>query len=246
MVRTILIILMGMAALPSDTRQTPTYAKVTPSVSILLPASLPSEKVQISYHLIGPFGGRGGYTAPQANVHSYEISTLEDGQAGTEIRMIIYAPGCEIQTFVIALAEDSSIKQEFPCEPVATVHLSGEIVPNELVRDENVELVVTYMAYWAHGFYGIVDGAVATLRLATLRPDTNGMFEVDLPYFGADAVAFSGELRASFRLMLRNSKTLNPIAANLEPNVPELRLEDGGLRIRSTYPYVLKFTGRHS
>jgi hypothetical protein len=43
--------------------------------------------------------------------------------------------------------------------------------------------------------------------------------------------------------MLRDSKTWNHIASNLEPEVPELRLEDHRLRIQSQYPDGLKFTG---
>jgi hypothetical protein len=60
--------------------------------------------------------------------------------------MIVYAPGCEIQRFVIPLAEDSRVSQEFLCQPVETVKLSGHIVPDVLVRNTNAELVVTYMA----------------------------------------------------------------------------------------------------
>jgi len=38
------------------------------------------------------------------------------------------------------------------------------------------------------------------------------------------------------RLMLRDSKTWNPIASNLEPELPEFKLEDHSLRIQSYYP----------
>jgi TonB family protein len=125
---------------------------------------------------------------------------------------------------------------------VATVKLSGQIVPNELVRDNNTELVVTYMAYWAHGFYGIADGFVTEFLLATVSPDANGMFQVDLPYLSADATASSSQRRASFRLMLRDSRTWNHIASNLEPEMPEFRLDEGhNLLIRSHYPDGLKF-----
>ena len=167
---------------------------------------------------------------------------MVDGKAATEIRMIVYASGCEIQQFVIPLAERSRVSQEFPCQPVETVKLSGHIVPDALVRDTNAELVVTYMAYWAHGFYGIADGFVTGFHLATVSPDANGMFQVGLPYFRVDAEASSSEQRASFRLMLRDSKTGNHIASNLEPEKQELRLKEHGLRIRSHYPDDLIFT----
>lgn len=239
MVRCIFVIFVGIAALLPLTPQTPT--EVLPSVSISLPQNVPSEKVQISYFLVGPFGGYGGYAPQRAGVHSYEIPAMVGDKAATEIRMIIYAPDCEIQTFVIPLVEDARVRQEFPCQRVVTVNLSGQIEPNELVHDNNAELVVTYMAYWAHGFYGIADGIVTEFLLATVSPDANGMFQVDLPYFGVDAAASSSQGRASFRLMLCDSKTWNHIASNLEPDMPELLDERHRLLIRSHYPDGLKF-----
>ena len=242
MVGWVLAILVGMAGLLPQSAQTPKTASFLPSVSISLPPDMLSETVQISYFLIGPFGGHGGYATGRAGVHSYEIPALAEGKAATEIRMIVYAPGCEIQTFVIPLAGDSRVSQEFPCQRVETVKLSGHIVPDALVRDTNAELLVTYMAYWAHGFYGIADGFVTGFHLATVSPDANGMFQVGLPYFRVDAEASSSEQRASFRLMLRDSKTGNHIASNLEPEKQELRLQEHGLRIRSQYPDDLIFT----
>jgi len=242
MVRCIFAILLGLAALLPLEAQTLSKAEGFPSVSISLPPNIPSETVQIAYHLVGPFGGHGGYTELRPGLHSYEIAASVEGKAATEIRMIVYASGCEIQTFGLPLAQDSRVKQEFECQRVATVELSGQIVPTELVRDNNAELVVTYMAYWAHGFFGIVDGMVTEFRLATVSPDGNGIFQVELPYFSADAAASSSQRRASFWLMLRDSKTWNHIASSLEPEVPELRLEEHSLRIRSHYPGGLKFT----
>jgi len=241
-VRRILVTLVGVAALLAGTTQTPAKAEDSPSVSISLPSNVPSKTVQISYFLVGPFGGHGGYTTDRTGVHFYEISTMVDFQAATEIRMIVYAPGCEIQRFVIPLAEHSRVSQEFSCQPVETVKLSGHVVPDALVSDTNAELVVTYMAYWANSFYGIGDGAVSQFPVATVSPDANGMFQVDLPYFSVDAEASPSEQRASFRLMLRDSKTGNHIASNLEPEKQELRLQEHGLRIQSQYPDDVIFT----
>jgi hypothetical protein len=231
-----------MAGLLPQSAQTPKTERFLPSVSISLPPDVLSETVQISYFLVGPFGGYGAYVAQRTGVDSYEIPTTVENKAATEIRMIVYSPGCEIQRFVLPLAEHSRINQEFQCQRVESVRLSGKIVPTALVRDNNAELVVTYMAYWAHGFYGIADGFVTEFHLATVPPDANGMFQVDLPYFSADAEASSPQQRAGFRLMLRDSKTWNHIASNLEPEKQELRLKEHGLRIRSHYPDDLLFT----
>lgn len=236
------VLLIGLAGLLPQSAQTPKTASFLPSVSISLPPDVLSETVQISYFLIGPFGGYGAYVTQRAGVHSYEIPTMLEGKLATEIRMIVYASGCEVQQFVLPLAEHSRVNQDFQCQRVESVRLSGSIVPTALVKDNNAELVVAYMAYWAHGFYGIADGFVTEFHLATVSPDANGMFQVDLPYFSADADASAPQQRASFRLILRDSKTWNHIASNLDPEKQELRLKEHGLRIRSHYPDDLLFT----
>jgi hypothetical protein len=241
MIRCVLSILLVTSAFLSPAAQTPSKLGDFPPVSVLLPANIPSETVQISYFLIGPFGGYGGYTKPRPGLQSYEISALVEGRAASEIRMIVYASGCEIETFVLPLAGDFRLTEEFECQRAATVQLSGQIVPTELVRENNAELVVDYMAYWAHGFFGIADGTVTEFRLASVSPDANGMFQVELPYFSADAADSSSQRRASFWLMLRDSKTWNHIASNLEPEVPDLRLKEPGFQIRSHYPDGLRF-----
>jgi len=204
--------------------------------------NIPSETVQIIYHLVGPFGGYGGYTEQRAGLHSYEIAASVEGKPATEIRMMVYASGCELETFVVPLSDDSKVKKEFECQPARSVMLSGQIVPSDLIQDKHAELVITYLAFWAQEFFGIVDGPVAEIRLATVSPDANGMFHVELPQFSEDAGPSSSKPNATLHLLLRDSKTWNPIAYNLEPDVPELRSEGHSLRIQSDYPSGLKFT----
>ena len=243
MVRCVLVILLGMVALLPCLTRTPMHADDSRFVSISLPPNVPSETVQISYYLVGPFGGQGGYVVQQVGVSSYQIPAMVDGKAATEIRVIVYASGCEIQKFVIPLTEDLRVSREFPCQRVETVKLSGQIVPNELAKDSNTELIVTYMARWAHSFFGIVDGPVTQFKLATVSPHANGLFEVNLPLVSQEATL--SDPNTSLCLMLRDAKTWNHIASNLEPNVPELRSEDRCLRTRTAYPSDINFTALH-
>src|SRR5713226_3651294 len=202
MLRCAFAILLCTAVLQTLASQTTSRQRIPPSVSISLPSNVPSETVQIVYFMVGPFGGSGGYTEQRAGLRSYEIAASVEGKAANEIRMMVYATGCEIHTFVVPLTDDSRVEKEFECQAVRSVMLSGQILPNDLVRDKNTELVITYRAFWAQQFFGIVDGAVAEIRLATVSPDANGMFQVDLPQFRVGASPSASEPGASLHLML--------------------------------------------
>jgi hypothetical protein len=240
-VRCAIAILLGIVALQSLASQTPSAPEISPSISISLPPNVPSETVQIAYHLVGPFGGYGGYTEQRAGLHFYEIAASVEGKSATEVKLIVYAPGCEMETYVVALTDDTKVNREFECASAGSATLVGQIVPEDMLQDRNAELIVNYMAFWAHEFFGITDGAVAEFRMATVSPDADGMFRVDLPVFRGDVTSSSSERRASFRLMLRDSKTWNHIAS-LEPEAPDLQLVDHNLRIEAHYPTGIKFT----
>ena len=98
-----------------------------------------------------------------------------------------------------------------------------------------------YTAYWAQEFFGILDGMVTQLWVARARPDDNGEFEMEIPDFALDPHASSVQPAESFGLVLRNSKTLNPIALNLEPELPEFRTPTNQLRIQPAYPREMTF-----
>ena len=240
-VRCACAILLGIVALQPMTSQTVSGPSVFPSVSISLPPNVPSETVQIVYHLIGPFGGYGGYSQQKAGVRSYEIEASLEGKAATEAKLIVYSPGCELETYVVRLSDVTKVTRKFECTRAETVTLVGQVVPPSLVQEKNAELIINYSAIWAHGFFGIMDGAVAEFRMATAYPDADGMFQVDLPVFRGDAVSSSPERRASFRLILRDSKTWNHIAA-LEPEETDLQIVDHSLRIEMHYPRGVKFS----
>lgn len=133
------------------------------------------------------------------------------------------------------------MSQEFPRPRVETVKLSGKIVPDALVRDTDAELSPAWLTGRMLSM-GIADGFVTGFPIATVSPDANGTFQIDLPYFRADAEVSSSQPRASFQLTLRDAKTWNHIASNLEPEKRELRLKQHELRIRSQYLDDLIFT----
>ena len=233
----------GAYTLQSLAAQAPSSPDNSPSVSISLPPNISSDMIQVHYYLTGPFGGYGGYAERRLPSHSYEIKTSVESRPATEIKMVVYAPGCRIQTFDLLITQGSHVKQEFICQPLPRVTLSGQIIPSEMVRNPNTELTVSYMAYWEHEFFGIWDGFVLEFQLATVRPQADGNFQVTLPDFSDDTRGSSSFPQgASLRLMLRDSETLNHISWQLEPEGADLTSEDGHLRIRPFYPSGLKFT----
>jgi hypothetical protein len=225
---------VAFALEPSDERP-------LPRISISLPPDVLSETVDIHYFMTGPFGGYGGFLRPQRDVHAYRIEAAVDGKPATGIKIIVYAPGCEIATFDESLSGPSTVPEEFTCRKLPSVSLSGQIAPKEALQGRRSEVRITYMAYWAHGFFGIRDGMVTTIPVATAIPDAEGSFQVQLPDFGRDPIASRADREGAFQFLLREAETWNTIT-NLEPS--DFKTAAGGLRIQSWYPPGLTFAAR--
>ena len=210
------------------------------TVSISLPADIPSETVQIRYFMSGSFGGYGGFIEPRPNQTDYEIDASAQGKPADSIKILVYAIGCKFQTFDLELMQVPDPKVMFVCEPLPQIRIDGEI-SSALMRHENAELNVRYMAFWASDFFGIKDGPVTEFQLATTTPDLDGNFRLDIPDFSADNKNSTYPGGASLGFSLRDPKTLNPIALNLSPEGTEYQSEAQGLRILPSYPAGLKF-----
>jgi hypothetical protein len=211
-----------------------------PTVSFALPAQIRSETVQVRYMLTGPFGGYSSYLRSKPNVPSCEISAVSDGKPANSIKIVIYASGCRFQTLTLNFSGTRKLQYRFACDPLPTIQLKGKI-PIELLKNQNAEVVAIYTAYWAQEFLGILHGMVTQLQLARARPDDNGEFEMEIPDSALDPHSPSVHPAESFGLVLRNSETLNPIAFNLEPELPQFGTPTNQLRIQPAYPREMSF-----
>ena len=208
----------------------------SPTVSISLPANIPSETVEIRYVLIGPFGGYGGYIEPRPSQTLYEIEASTGGKPAQSNKILVYAAGCKFQTIDLDLTQIPNPKERFVCESLPQTSISGE-VPAEMLCD-NAQMSVHYMAFWANTFFGIKDGAVPDFQLLTTTPDASGHFLIDIPDFSADNVASSYHGGATLSFRLRDSN----IAFDLKPERPEFRTESQQLKVLPVYPGGVKFT----
>ena len=185
----------------AQTSTTATHRKVT----LHLPPGR-SQSVQIDYFLYGPFGARGGSVASAKNRKSLAVNTDVEGVAANEIKIVAYLPGCKFVLLDIPLSGKSEERQLF-CLPRPSLSLRGEIFPISITQEQPTVIEVGYLAEWANRFFGVADGAAPDFHVATIKPDENGQFQLEVP-----DVYHHQSRGDGFQFILRDPRTLNIIA----------------------------------
>lgn len=232
MVRFALGFVLFIGVAPAATNQNVT----SPQVSLALPPGIAPETVQINYFMVGPFGGYGSFVRAENGRVVYNITASVNGKPAINVKVIAYLPGCDIETLDIPV-HSGTVSRDLSCKPLGLVALHGQIFPASIIQPAS-EVEVAYLADWDHKFFGIADGMVTTIRVATAVPNQKGEFEVALPGFHAPAGLGDGE----FQLTLREIKTRNIIAL-LQPT-SELS-ESRGLKVQDSYAPLIQFSAVH-
>ncbi len=206
---------------------------------IRLPSEVRSEQVQVRYYLTGLFGAKGGFLKPEPERNSYLIETSVNHQAADSLRVILYAPGCQIVTLSIESISDAEKGADINCEDLPPMTFSGKVDLPEALRARPYEVEITYLAYWAHRFFRIEDGPVTSLVLARVHPDEGGAFHVELPNFNKDRVTVSYRRDAGLQFIARELDTGNIVAFLAPANVHDNDSRD--LAIRPKYPAEVIF-----
>jgi len=192
---------IGVSA-PAQTNASHSHRTVT----LHLPPGIRSQSAQVVYFLYGPFGARGGGVTPTNNRKSLALDTYADDVAASEIKIVAYLPGCKFVLLDISLGRKSEDRQLF-CMPRPSLSFRGEIFPVSVTQEEPNVIEVDYLAAWAKSFLGIGDGAVPNFRIATIKPDENGQFQLEVPDVHHHQARGDG-----FQFILRDLKTWNIIA----------------------------------
>ena len=233
MFRSLLRIALLVAAVPVAAGQD-SASQQPPRISFTLPADIPSETVQINYFMIGPFGGYGDFVRTEKGRSTYDILASVDGKPAANVKVIAYLRGCEIATLEIPM-QDTTQSRSLSCKLLGRILLRGQISPVLITqRHQPAEVVVDYLAMWDHQFFGIMDGAVTSIHVATVVPDEEGQFEVAVPDFSKQTNLGEGE----FQFILRQTTTGN-IIAFLKPTGQGR--DSLGLKVRPFYPPVTRF-----
>ena len=205
----------------------------TAAITLFLPTGIPSETIQINYFMTGPFGGYEGIVTKEKGRTSYGIVASVDGKPADNVKDIAYLPGCEIATLEFPM-RDTTLSRALSCKPLEQISLHGQISPVSITQEQPTEVVVDYLALWAHKFFGIMDGMLTTIRLATIIPDQNGQFEIAIPDFYKQTNLGEGE----FQFTLAETKSGN-IIAFLKPT--DEGRDSQGLRVRTSYEPMIQF-----
>jgi hypothetical protein len=206
---------------------------------IRLPPEIRSEQVQARYFLTGPFGGLGSFLKAEPEQNVYLIGTSVNHQAAETLKVILYAPGCQIVTIDVPSLSESEKTEEVPCEDLPSITFNGRVELPEPLRSRPYEVEITYMAYWDHDFFGIAEGMVSSFHLARVTPDEGGAFHVLLPNFTKDAVTESFHRNAGLQFIARERDTGNIVSFLVPAHKEQKNLRD--LPIRPKYPTPVVF-----
>jgi hypothetical protein len=215
-------------------------AAAAPAITISLAPEIHSEDVNISYVLYGDFGAVGASVSAQANVHSYQINPLHDGKVAASIKGVIYASGCEFDTFEAEISGDIALEKSYECVALPTVTLVGHIAHLRRFRNRDLEVVVRYSADWECKFFEFFDCMVPQIELARAPVNENGDFDATIVDFSPEQTS-SLHHRGELRVILRDAKTWNWIGAGLTPPRELRTRSDTGLSIKPFYPPPVEF-----
>ena len=124
---------------------------------------------------MGTFGGSVGYINAQPGVGSYRIEAGVKGTTAKQVKLVLYADGCQTQKLIIVV-KNTSEDRDVDCEPLPTVTLRGVVTQFDAFRGRGIQIEFNYMAAWACRFFGLVDCLVTAFKVATVIPQSGGSF----------------------------------------------------------------------
>jgi hypothetical protein len=232
MTRIVPFALLVACSIPFAVAQ-PGISGESPLISLYLPRGFPSAKVQVQYFMTGPFGDYSSFVRPEPDHQTVDFVAAVNGKPADRIKVIAYLPGCELVILEFPLAGTSAWRQ-LECKPLKTINMRGQILPSSFTQGKAAEVEISYQADWALPFFGICDGLIPTIGLATVAPSENGEFAVDVPDFQSQANLG----HAGYAFILREVKTGNILAFLVPDSASHLF---NALTVNQSYPPVIRF-----
>lgn len=215
-------------------------AQAAPKITITLAPEIRSETVTIQYYLYGSFGGAGQSTTPEPKVHSYQIEPVYQGKLASNVKGVIFAPGCEFDTFDVDVRGETLVEEAYKCVSLPTVSLVGHVFTNKLMEGKDLEVIIRYLGYWECGFFELPDCMVPQIELARVPVDADGKFEATITDFSPEQTSTTAHA-AELNVVLRDRKTWNLIGIGLRPTKEFQTSSPVGLQILPSYASPVEF-----
>jgi len=234
--------------------------QIPPTIKISFPRGISFENIWLEYGLYGPTGdgrnyngltgsksisqldwGQGHIVVPD---HSYEIVALRDGRPVNRFKALAWTRGCQVVTFDSVVAA-TDVVLRFSCVPLKRIPLAGRIQQVDFIGNPS-SLRVGYLPSTLDRFFcdsldppcRIEGPPLQILEVATATIAFDGSFKVNVPDFAEDPF-FSGDSNAEFELTLTSSYM------RVGPEAENLRSEENGLKMASSYPSEIAFVPFH-
>ena len=104
-----------------------------PTIRLNLPPDILSNNVHINYFMTDTFGGYGGFVTPDSGLSTHEIIAAVDEKLADRIKLIAYAPGCQIETLDIQV-QRQTVSKQLLCIPLAQKVFHGQITPAAITQ----------------------------------------------------------------------------------------------------------------
>ena len=141
-----------------------------------------------------------GWTSPQ-NGEAHRIEGIFSGLK-TRVRGVLYAPGCALQTFDVAVKDARLYQYQFRCDPLPQTEIRGDTGSyGSLLRGRSLRIEAKYVALWTPDFLGYDDGTTTEIPLVgESAVDEQGRFRLSIPDFAKDKIASAPNHAAEFRI----------------------------------------------
>jgi hypothetical protein len=209
-------------------------------VEIKLPRWVNSESVFVRYQLVGE--QYTGWIQPHAGVSSYFISTTYEGRPVTRIKALLYAPGCAIQTFDLAVSDSKNQGYSFICQPLPSIGITGALTLMDRLHGREVKLQAKYLARWAQSFLEVGNDIVTAIPVGNAAyPSPDGRFRLSVPDFSQDPLAGGLDHAGELQIWASDKASDRLLAQLILVGPAAVKTRMGGLKILGAYPLDLVF-----
>ncbi len=210
-------------------------AQIPRYVEIKLPPGLPSETVFIRYLLAGD--DFGDWVRARPGVSSYFIGASRQGRPATQIKAILYAPGCAIQTLDLPVSASSNEPYSFLCRPLPNIWIAGTLTRMDQLSGRELKLRARYIARWAPAFLEIDARILTAIPVGDVADvSRDGHFRLSVPDFSQDPLAGAPDHTGELQIWATDKITQEVVAELIPAGPKSIKTRMGALKIQSEYP----------